>query len=382
MTVIELNNLRQSVDKPKWEAVKEYIRLQIVQGRYCPGDPLPSENSLVKLSGFARNTVRQAIAELEKDGIVDKIKGKGTFVKDVSGGRLHTGNGIFSLVFANLFGDFPAAIITGAESVARNAGFKTQIYVSNDNYDLEREHIQQILSEGSSGIIVFGVCRKTVNPNCDIFLEVKKQGIPIVMVDTFLPNLDIDHVVSADFEGSYALAEHFINMNHSDIGYIRPPENVTSVEARYAGFQKAMADNNLPVKSKYVFTAEVLSEHNDFCCRKAFDALLGFVKSLGSDLPSAFLCYTDAMAISLYRVLLELGYNVPAQVSIGGFGGGDGSSAMALMPIATVIQPKYELGEKAAELILDSHRSSDSFRAARHILLPTKLAVKSTTGAL
>ncbi len=380
MTVESLAKIK-STDKPKWEAIKDHICIQIRDGKYCPGELVPSENSLVKVTGFARNTIRQAISELEKDGIVEKIKGKGTFVRKASGGGLTKKTSIISLVFANLYGDFPAAIMTGAEAAIRGGGYKTQIYVSNDDYRLEREHIEGILAEGTSGIIVFGVCRKTVNPNCDIFLEVKKRGIPIVMVDTFLPNLDIDHVVSADFDGSYALAEYFIKQGHREIGYIRPPEDVTSVHARFSGFQKAMSDNDLPVKSKNVFAAEILSEHNDFCSKKAFEALFEYAKGLVGDMPSAFLCYTDGMAMCFYRVLLELGIKVPQQVAIGGFGG-DSSSAMSLMPIITVSQPKYELGEKAAQLILEKlsvpHLSD---RHSKHILLPAKLVVKSTNGA-
>jgi GntR family transcriptional regulator, arabinose operon transcriptional repressor len=382
MLQTELSELKHLDDKPKWELIREFICIKIEQGKYRPGDLLPSENFLVKLSGFARNTVRQAVAELEKEGVVEKVKGKGTFVKNINEDSAGLSGKVLSLVFANLYGDFPASIVTGAEAVAGKSGLKTQIYISNDNYDLERRHIRRIIEEGTGGVIVFGVCRKTVNPNCDIFLEVKKRGIPIVMVDTFLPNLDIDHVVSADFEGSFALTSHFIRLGHCSIGYIRPPEDVTSVQARFAGFQKAMSDNNLPVKSRYVFSDEVLSEHNDFCCKKAFSALDNFIKGLGSDLPTAFLCYTDAMAISLYRVLHERGYSVPTNIEIGGFGGGDGSSAMSLMPLSTVIQPKYELGEKAAELIIEKLERQESSDSARHILLPTKLNVRSTESAL
>ena len=83
-----------------------------------------------------------------------------------------------SLVMCNLYGFYPSAIVTGAESVARQSGYKTQVFISDDSYTIEREHIETLLKEGTGGIVIFGVCNKTVNPNCDVFLEVKKRRHP------------------------------------------------------------------------------------------------------------------------------------------------------------------------------------------------------------
>jgi GntR family transcriptional regulator len=57
------------------------LRDGIIQGNYPPGTALPKEESLVKLFGVARATVRRALADLENEGLVKRRHGRGTFVR-------------------------------------------------------------------------------------------------------------------------------------------------------------------------------------------------------------------------------------------------------------------------------------------------------------
>ncbi|MGA0332400.1 MAG: phosphonate metabolism transcriptional regulator PhnF [Kiritimatiellia bacterium] len=57
-----------------------HLRNAIVQGEYTPGSQLPGEIQISHTCGLNRHTVRAALAELEKEGLVYKVQGKGTFV--------------------------------------------------------------------------------------------------------------------------------------------------------------------------------------------------------------------------------------------------------------------------------------------------------------
>src|SRR5690606_28525409 len=60
--------------------IRDELRAQIVSGRYPPHARLPSESELISQYGVSRITVRHALAELEKEGVLFKIAGKGVFV--------------------------------------------------------------------------------------------------------------------------------------------------------------------------------------------------------------------------------------------------------------------------------------------------------------
>jgi GntR family transcriptional regulator len=56
------------------------ILVSEIEGRRGEGDMLPSESDLCRQYSVSRTVVRQALGELEDDGLVHKVKGKGTFV--------------------------------------------------------------------------------------------------------------------------------------------------------------------------------------------------------------------------------------------------------------------------------------------------------------
>ncbi len=66
---------------PLYHQIKQDIKEKIKSNKYAVNDPIPSESELISLYNVSRMTVRLAIDELEKEGYVKKIQGKGTFVK-------------------------------------------------------------------------------------------------------------------------------------------------------------------------------------------------------------------------------------------------------------------------------------------------------------
>lgn len=65
---------------PFYLQVKNYIKHSILEGELKPGDIIPSERELMKQFGLSRSTIRKAIKELEYEGYLVKVQGKGTFV--------------------------------------------------------------------------------------------------------------------------------------------------------------------------------------------------------------------------------------------------------------------------------------------------------------
>ncbi|MDI6894690.1 MAG: GntR family transcriptional regulator [Bacillota bacterium] len=65
---------------PLYHQIKEGLREEIEAGLYQPGDLLPPEHELCKRYGVSRITVRQAVLDLAREGLVDRKRGKGTFV--------------------------------------------------------------------------------------------------------------------------------------------------------------------------------------------------------------------------------------------------------------------------------------------------------------
>ena len=70
---------------PKYVQIQNYILQKIESGEYTAGDKIPSETELARQFDVSRLTVNTAVKELANSGIVERVQGKGTFVRFVPG---------------------------------------------------------------------------------------------------------------------------------------------------------------------------------------------------------------------------------------------------------------------------------------------------------
>ena len=68
---------------PAYLQVKEFIQQHISSVEWRPGDPVPSEATLMQQFGISRMTVNRALRELTAEGMVTRIQGSGTFVAEL-----------------------------------------------------------------------------------------------------------------------------------------------------------------------------------------------------------------------------------------------------------------------------------------------------------
>jgi GntR family transcriptional regulator len=67
---------------PKYYQIRRKIVGSIQRGDLLPGAPVASENEIIERYAVSNTTARKVLHELEKEGWVTRVKGKGTFVRD------------------------------------------------------------------------------------------------------------------------------------------------------------------------------------------------------------------------------------------------------------------------------------------------------------
>jgi GntR family transcriptional regulator, histidine utilization repressor len=67
-----------------YQTVIDYLKSNLARGVWAPGEQMPSETELVRRFGFSRMTINRAVRELQTAGLVNRVRGAGTFVA-----RLH-----------------------------------------------------------------------------------------------------------------------------------------------------------------------------------------------------------------------------------------------------------------------------------------------------
>lgn len=137
----------------------------------------------------------------------------------------------------------------------------------------------------------------------------EEVSIPLVCLDFFDQSSDFDAVISDGFYGTYMLTNHLFNLGHRNIVYVGTLLYTNSITDRYLGFYKSMLEHG--TKGSEIRAID----DRDWETGSVADYQYHFPDSM----PTAFVCNCDLTANHLIKVLRELGYRVPEDISVVGF---------------------------------------------------------------
>lgn len=168
----------------------------------------------------------------------------------------------------------------------------------------------------------------------DYLQTLSTLNIPIVAIDFYTNHLPFDHLVSDNYQMGYFITSYLIKKGHNRIGFVGNPNYTSSVLDRYCGYLKALTQHNLEIeKSWHIINNDESGKYH-----------LNF--SLPEPLPSAFVCYCDMAAYTLFSKLQANGIQVPEDVSLISFDNTELSQTM-VPALTTMNIDKFEFAEKA-----------------------------------
>src|SRR5699024_10346860 len=134
---------------------------------------------------------------------------------------------------------------------------------------------------------------------------------PIVFLDCIHKTAEANIVGINNWQGVYLAIKHLIENGHQHIGYVQSDTRIKNFEDRKEAFQSYTEDFNL-----------VFNEENTIILSpNQIDVQEETIKQINNlpELPTAFFCENDALAISFIKSLQKMGHDVPEDVSVIGF---------------------------------------------------------------
>ena len=176
----------------KYEGIVRWIREQIEAEELQPGERIESEYQLCDRFGVSRQTVRHAIAVLEKEGMIEKRRGSGTYIKESGIIGVRRKKTMQIAVMTTFVQEY---IFSGIENKMSRAGYGIQISITNNSVDKERFILKSILDKKRvDGIIAEPTKSGLPNPNLDLYRQIMEQGIPVIFINSYYPELKAPHV--------------------------------------------------------------------------------------------------------------------------------------------------------------------------------------------
>ena len=268
------------------------------------------------------------------------------------------------LILPDTANPFYAALAKGVEDTGFSLGYSVLLCHSDYDATRERAYAEVMITKQVDGVIYI-----QATPDVTTVRRLMQRGIPAVAVDREIPDVEIDCVVADNFEGSRAATEHLLQLGHRRIGCIVRASALSNATERIRGYQAAMRQAGLEANPDLL----VSTGHGYEDGRKAMGQLLDVEPR-----PTAVVAYPDILAIGAIRAVLDAGLRVPADVSVVGF---DDIPPSAFMhpALTTVAIPKWEMGQRATEVLMTRIQGGGVGQPPHRVILPTTLIVREST---
>lgn len=136
---------------------------------------------------------------------------------------------------------------------------------------------------------------------------VQQTELPVFFLDTYMPFVELDTVISDGYYGTYQLTNYLLEQGHRNIAFVGNVDATSSIADRYWGYRRSLRENQIEFKAEWEISDR---DENG----KSFDKILFDPKGI-----EAYVCNNDYAAHILTRNLEETGYRVPEDVSVVGF---------------------------------------------------------------
>ena len=145
-----------------------------------------------------------------------------------------------------------------------------------------------------------------------------------------------------------------------------------ALKERYNGYLDALKENGTELdKSIVCFDKRLRGEWD-------LDGLYELIEDIISrpGKPDALFIISDIAALIAIRVITKLGYKIPEEIGIMGFDDRR-MSRNSVISLSSVFLPKYEMGRKGMELLIDNMEGNS--RVKKNIYLDMKLSIREST---
>ncbi len=371
---------------PLYEQLYRFVFGEINAGHLAPGARVPSEKALAEQFSVSRITSKRALEKLAQDGLIQRARGRGSFVATVpvaksgaAGMPVFPPSGaqrpLVGLLVPDTSDTYGAHLVRTIERQLRKRRLRTILCRTEGRRELEEEAIDDCLALGVTGLIIFPVYGEFYNER---LLRLVLDHFPLVLVDRYLSGIPVCSVCTDNRKAAEDLANHLIGLGHRHVAFVTPPpEGTSSIQDRILGVMAAIAEHSLHFNAEediihaYCTLPGAMTPATQNVERDA-EVIRAYV--LSHPQVTAYIACEQPLALLVQRVLTDLDRYVPADCAIACF---DAPHSPVDSAIITYIEQDEEgMGCEAVAMLLAQVEGRD---VPLHVVTNHKLVRGRTT---
>ncbi|MFC1975233.1 substrate-binding domain-containing protein [Chloroflexota bacterium] len=310
-------------------------------------------NNVGNVSLPTQEKVQQAIEELGyvPSGVAQSMRSKRTST--------------LALLVPDITNAFWTTVSRGVEDAAQGRGYS--VFLCNTDEDIAKQHryLDFIIGQRVDGVII-----APHDSNAQHLKKLQDRAIPTVIIDRHIEGWNVDTVSGDSISGARALIQHLIGLGHKRIAMISGPADTSTAVDRVAGYHIALAEAGIPLDPRLIRYGEFRPASGEHLICQVLDEGLR---------PTAIFAANNAIAQGVVDALEKRGLRTPQDIALVCFD--DLPNTARFFPFLTVaVQPAYDLGVNAAQLLL-SRLDAEVNLQPRHVVLPTRLIIRHSCGS-
>lgn len=263
---------------------------------------------------------------------------------------------------------FFTTVISGVEKVANEKGYNVIVCLSNNSFDKEVLNLE-MLANGSTDGFILSMSKETMQKaDYHHLIEVTNQGMPLVLFDRIVDEIQCDKVIIDDVIGAKKAVQHLIDKKAKKIGLISTVDYVSVGKLRTRGYLEVLKENNIEIDENLILKIEDMENSEarikQFIINHKLDALFAV---------------NEHFAIHAIKAIQEEGLKVPDDVMVVGFTNGDLSKRF-IPSLTTVSQHGARMGAEAARLLIEKlERKPEEEETYQTVIVETSLIERNST---
>lgn len=277
---------------------------------------------------------------------------------------------VIGIVISDITNPFFPLVLRGVESAIVQHGYMLTIFNTDDDLERERQIFSLLRTHRVDGMLAV----VAPNPANDVshIVQAIDMGIPVVCLDRTPPGLNVDAVVVDNIRGAAMCVRHLVGLGHRKIGIINGSSWLQTARDRYKGYEMVLGEANIKIERDLV-------REGDFRFESGYKMTKDLL--LSHSHPTALFVSNGTMGLGALQAFNELAIRCPDQVALAIFDEVPGGR-MLRPSITSVVQPAYDLGVKAGELLLSRLTNKAGLSGPVTITLQAELIIgESTTGS-
>jgi LacI family transcriptional regulator len=233
---------------------------------------------------------------------------------------------------------FFAPIVRGLEDAAAEAGYMVMTANTDERAETARRYVEVFAQHNVDGIVV-----SPTEGFHEAAVEMAAAGTPVVQVNRYVEDMAADAVVCDNRLGARLAVAHLAEQGHRRIGLVTGASTVSTYAERLNGYREVLAEQGIPFDPALVREVDVGNESG----RQATEELLDLAQP-----PTALFAASGRLSAHAFQVLKARSVAIPGRMAFVGFDETEWSTLVS-PEITTVAQPTYEMGRRAASLLLE-----------------------------